>query len=99
MAPIVARFRDSRAAVAVRRLLPGDATRSPSTRYRLVYQVDGDLVLVDDELGRIEWSTRTAGTVAGEVAMTPDGDLAVVDAGGTCGGGREQRGIPTPTST
>ncbi len=83
MAPVVARFRDSRAAVAVRRLGPGDATRSPSGRYRLVYQVDGDLVLADDELGRIEWSTRTAGSGAGEVAMTPDGDLEVVDAGGT----------------
>jgi hypothetical protein len=39
-------------------------------------------VLADDGLGRIEWSTNTAGTAAGEVAMTPDGDLAVVDAGG-----------------
>ena len=83
MAPVVARFRNSRAAVAVRRLRPGDAQRSPSGRYRLVYQIDGDLVLADDELGRIEWSTNTAGTVAGEVAMTTDGDLAVVDAGGT----------------
>ena len=83
MAPVVARFRNSRAAVAVRRLRPGDAMRSPSGRFRLVYQVDGDLVLADDGLGRIEWSTNTGGTEAGEVAMTPDGDLAVVDAGGT----------------
>ena len=83
MAPTVARFRNSRLSLSSRRLRPGESSRSANGRYRLTYQTDGDLVLVDTADGRQIWATETGGTTPGEAAMQPDGDFTVTDATGS----------------
>ena len=62
------------------RLLPGQALTSPNGRYRLVYQVDGNLVLYDDVDRTVPWSNGTAGTAAGQAVLQADGNFVVYDA-------------------
>ena len=62
------------------RLLPGQALTSSNGRYRLVYQVDGNLVLYDDVDRTAPWSNGTAGTTAGQAVMQADGNFVVYDA-------------------
>jgi hypothetical protein len=74
--PVVARFRDSAASAAIRQILPGASVRSDNLRYRLTYQLDGNLVLTDEQLSRVVWATNTGGP-AGQVAMQGDGNLVI----------------------
>ncbi len=83
MAPVVARYRDSRSSVVVRQILPGHARVSDSGRYHLTYQVDGNLVLYDDQTRTALWSSGTSGTSSGETLMQLDGNLVIYDASGT----------------
>jgi hypothetical protein len=62
-------------------LAPGEARESTDGRFRLEYQVDGDLVLTYVGTGAL-WSTGTKGA-PGSAAMQGDGNLVVYDAGGT----------------
>lgn len=88
MAPVVARYRDSRADVVVQHLLPGEVIlpgafiRSESGRFRLSYQGDGNLVLYDDGTGTVLWTTNTAGTGPGRAILQLDGNFVVYDPDG-----------------
>jgi hypothetical protein len=82
MAPVVARYRDSRLALRARRLLPGEAFQSASARFRLTYQTDGDLALYDDGTRTRLWASNTAGTAPGQAVLQTDGNLVVYDAAG-----------------
>jgi hypothetical protein len=64
------------------RLTAGQALVSPNARFRLVYQVDGNLVLYDDTARTYVWTTATAGSTAGQLVMQGDGNLVVYDAAG-----------------
>jgi hypothetical protein len=65
------------------RLTSGQSLTSASTRYRLAYQVDGNLVLYDD-LDRVPlWSTGTVAGNPGQTVLQGDGNLVVYDAQGT----------------
>lgn len=77
VAPLVAKYRDSRTALSARRLLPGGSFRSPDGRYRLTYQADGNLVLNDDENRIPVWATHTAGRTAGQALLQTDGNFVV----------------------
>jgi YD repeat-containing protein len=59
-------------------LLVGEFRRSTDGRFTLVYQGDGNLVLLDGSLP--VWDTGTQGTPPGEVAMQGDGNLVMYDA-------------------
>ena len=61
------------------RLAAGQALTSTNRRYRLVYQIDGNLVLSDDVDRVVLWSTNTGGTTAGQVLMQGDGNLVLLD--------------------
>ena len=82
MAPVVARYRDSRTGLSARQVLPGGAIRSGSGQFRLSYQTDGNLVLIDDRNRTVLWTTNTAGTSAGQAILQADGNFVVQDAGG-----------------
>ena len=61
------------------RLLPGESLTSTSGRYRLLYQLDGNLVL-DDDVEEVQlWTTGTAGTSAGQAVMQSDGNFVLYD--------------------
>lgn len=79
MAPVVARFRNSRLALSARRILPGAAIRSNSGRFRLTYQVDGNLVLYDDWARVALWASHTSGA-PGEALVQADGNFVVFGA-------------------
>lgn len=80
MIPIVARFRDSETSIISRRILPGGSIQSTNLTYRLTYQLDGNLVLIDQRAGVALWATHTAGTTPGQLVMQPDGNLVLYDA-------------------
>jgi hypothetical protein len=61
-------------------LLPGQSLRSNTGDFTLTYRLDGDLVLTGG--GRTLWSTNSAGTEAGRVAVQPDGRFTVSAPGG-----------------
>ena len=82
MAPVVARYRDSRRALSARRLLPGESFQSSSGRFRLTYQTDGDLALHDDGTRTRLWASNTAGTAPGQALLQTDGNFVVSDAAG-----------------
>jgi hypothetical protein len=82
MAPVVARFRNSRTSLAARQILPGAGVPSDNGWFRLVYQPDGNLVLIDTRSGATVWAANTGGTVPGQVIMQTDGNLIVYDAAG-----------------
>ncbi len=63
-------------------LLAGDARTSQDGRFSLVYQHDGNLVLVELASGQPLWATDTGGTGAGVTAMQSDGNLVVYDGSG-----------------
>ena len=77
VAPLVAKYRDSRTALSARRLLPGESFRSPNGQYRLTYQFDGNLVLYDDMTGVALWGTNTGGRGAGQALLQTDGNFVV----------------------
>jgi hypothetical protein len=64
------------------RLPPGQSITSPNSRYRLLFQTDGNLVLYDDVERSAPWSTGTAGINPAHVIMQTDGNLVVYDAAG-----------------
>lgn len=61
------------------RLLPGQSLTSSNGRYRLVYQVDGNLVLYNDVDRTAPWSSGTANTNAGQAVMQADGNFVIYD--------------------
>jgi hypothetical protein len=63
-------------------LLPGDSLTSPSGRYWLVYQGDGNLVLYDLATAVALWWTGTVGEVPGQAVMQGDGNFVVYNADG-----------------
>ncbi len=81
-APTVARYRHSLTALSARQLLPGASFRSASRRFRLTYQVDGNLVLYDDRDGVALWATHTGGTSGGQALLQTDGNFVVYDRDG-----------------
>jgi hypothetical protein len=83
MAPIVAKFRNSRTSLTARQILPGRSASSSNGSFSLVYQPDGNLVLVSSGDQRPLWATNTGGTVPGQVLLQTDGNLIVFDASGT----------------
>jgi len=62
------------------RLYPDQSLYSPSGRFRLIYQLDGNLVLYDG--GSPIWASNTFGS-PGFAIMQLDGNFVVYDAGGT----------------
>jgi len=64
------------------RLFAGQALVSGNRRYRLLYQDDGHLVLIDDVDRVALWGSGTAGTTLGQVLLQDDGNLVVYDGGG-----------------
>jgi len=58
-------------------LLPGQSRQSADGRFRLVYQVDGNLVLYQGS--NPLWASATYGTTLGFVAMQADGNFVVYD--------------------
>ena len=62
------------------RLLPGESLVSGNSRYRLLYQADGNLVLYDDLDRSAPWGTNTAGTNPGHALMQTDGNFVIYDA-------------------
>lgn len=62
------------------RLFPGQQVSSPSGSARLLYQLDGNLVIYSDR-GAI-WHTGTEGAGLGMVAMQGDGNLVLYTAAG-----------------
>lgn len=82
MAAVVAGFRDSQNGLSARQILPGGSIRSPSGRYRLAYQSDGNLVLYDDQSQLALWSAGTGGTKPGRAVMQGDGNFVIYDAAG-----------------
>lgn len=62
-------------------MTPGQFVDSPSARYRLIFQTDGNLVLLHLP-GTVLWATATEGQGADSVQMQTDGNL-VVYAGAT----------------
>ena len=65
------------------RLVAGQWLVSSNRRYRLLYQTDGNLVLLDDIDAVALWSSETTGASAGQVVMQSDGNLVVYDAQGS----------------
>lgn len=63
-------------------MLPGESLTSANRQFRLLYQLDGNLVLYDDSSHVAVWSSVTSGMAAGRVSMQPDGNLVVYDAAG-----------------
>lgn len=64
-------------------LKAGQARVSPRGSFALVYQADGDLVLVRVVDKRVMWRSGTAGTSAGRATLQTDGNFVVYDAGKT----------------
>jgi hypothetical protein len=62
-------------------LNPDDSVSSPDGAFRLVYQLDGNLVLYR-ESGGAPWASNTAGTSIGRTTMQSDGNLVVYDRDG-----------------
>ena len=62
------------------RLTAGQSLVSPDSRFRLVYQGDGNLVLYDQAQNVPVWWTGTNGRSAGVVGMQGDGNLVLYDA-------------------
>jgi hypothetical protein len=60
-------------------LTPGQSLYSPDRRYRLSYQVDGNLVIYRYD-GAVAWHTYTFGRSAGRAVMQHDGNFVVYDA-------------------
>ncbi|GAA3634900.1 patatin-like phospholipase family protein [Microlunatus ginsengisoli] len=60
-------------------LLPNGSITSPNGVYRLVYQVDGNLVLYGP--AGPEWSSQTSGSRPGVCIMQTDGNLVVYEPG------------------
>jgi hypothetical protein len=61
-------------------LFPGQSIQSPDGNTRLIYQIDGNLV-VYDAADKPLWASATAGTAPGVTAMQADGNLVVYNAG------------------
>lgn len=60
----------------------GQSVRSANGQFRLTYEMDGNLVLYDNQSQTALWSTNTAGTSAGRAVMQLDGNFVVYDAEG-----------------
>ena len=64
------------------RLLPGQVLTSGSKQFRLVYQPDGNLVLVDDGAHAVVWTSGTGGIAPQQALMQADGNFVIYDAAG-----------------
>lgn len=64
------------------RLFAGQSLVSSNRRYRLLYQDDGNLVLIDDVDRVALWASGTSGTTLGQVLLQGDGNLVVYDGSG-----------------
>lgn len=62
-------------------LFPGSALSSPSGRFFLLYQLDGNLVLYDRGIEPL-WASGTLGVPTGQVIMQGDGNLVLYDRAG-----------------
>jgi hypothetical protein len=60
-------------------LLPDQSVTTSDGTHRLVYQLDGNLVLYKVSSGAPVWHSVTAGTSPGFTAMQGDGNLVVYD--------------------
>ena len=65
---------------------PGPTThsysiRSASGRYALAYQLDGNLVLTDTQVGAVLWASHTGG-IPGEAILQLDGNFVIYDKSG-----------------
>jgi hypothetical protein len=63
------------------RLFPGESLVSGNRRYRLLYQDDGNLVLIDDVDRVALWASATLGTSPGRVLLREEGNLVLYDGG------------------
>jgi hypothetical protein len=94
MAPVVAGFRNSEDGLSARQIVVARPKRSPNGRYRLALQLDGNLVLYDDELGVALWSAGTNGNTVGQAVMQGDGNFVIYDAGSVAIWSTETAGNP-----
>ena len=62
-------------------ILPGGSITSPNGFYRLTYQTDGNVVIMDLRTSAVRWSTATSGTT-GQLVMQEDGNLVLYDGSG-----------------
>lgn len=63
-------------------LTAGQQIVSPDRRYRLTYQVDGNLVIYRSADNLPVWSSGTYGHTTGRAVMQPDGNFVVYNGGG-----------------
>ena len=64
------------------RLLPGQTLTSASRQFRLVYQADGNLMLIDDGAHAVIWTSGTGGIAPQQALMQTDGNFVIYDAAG-----------------
>ena len=64
------------------RLLPGQLLTSASKQFRLVYQADGNLALIDDGAHAAVWTSGTGGIAPQQALMQTDGNFVIYDAAG-----------------
>ena len=60
-------------------LSPGESITSPSGRYQLILQHDGNLVLYDTDGSVALWDSRTVGRSDRTLIMQPDGNLVLYE--------------------
>ncbi len=65
---------------AGRALTVGQSIVSSNSRYRLVYQGDGNLVLYDDVDRVVPWASNTGGTSPSQALMQSDGNFVIYTA-------------------
>jgi len=65
------------------RLLPGQYLTSTNNKYRLQFQGDGNLVLMNLTTSRPIWDSKTVAPKPGQVGMQSDGNLVIINDAGT----------------
>ncbi len=61
-------------------LLPGESITTTDGRYRLTYQADGTLVMVDNSTAAVKWSSGTATPIPGQAVLQTDGNFVIYNA-------------------
>ncbi len=64
-------------------ILPGDSLVSAGGAFRLTYQTNGSLVLVDRTLNQVVWTANPPTATAGRTTLQADGNFVVYDGTGT----------------
>ncbi len=62
-------------------ILAGGSITSPNGFYRLTYQADGNVVILDLRTSAVRWSSGTSGTT-GQLLMQEDGNLVIYNGAG-----------------